>query len=238
MVISRSHYKLKDGTRVSRRYYSCGAFKSKGSSVCHANSVRADYAEEYVLNCLKKVLRHPKMLEDIVVAVNRKRTRGVGDLAKELIIIENNLEQLTNKKRKILDVYELDSIDRETLSVRLEELSEETRQLYDRKSEIECEMGNGGTQEVSLEVVQELLGKLDRAIEKALPEQKKSMIHLAVGEITLTEDRKIGKVVLNFDDQLQKQLLQEDPSAHGRDGGSLSCSGVGKMKLRGLRIAI
>lgn len=37
---------------------------------------------------------------------------GASGLAQELIAIETNLEQLTNKKRKILDVYELDGMDR------------------------------------------------------------------------------------------------------------------------------
>lgn len=218
MVISRSHYRLKDGTMVAQRYYSCGSFKAKGSSVCHANSVRADYAEEYVLSRIKKVLKQPRMLVDIVSAVNRKRVGGASGLAQELIAIETNLEQLAYKRRKILDVYELDGMDRDTLSMRLEELAEESGRLHARKSEIEFEMGGDATQEVSLELVRELLERLDGAIEKSLPEQRKAMLHLAISEITLAEGRKIDKIVLTFDSKLQKLFMQEDPSANAADG--------------------
>jgi site-specific DNA recombinase len=237
MVISRSHYRLKDGTKVAKRYYACGTFKSKGSSVCHANSVRADYAEEYVLSRIKKILKHPRTLADIVAAVNRKRIGGVGGLAQELRVIETNLEQLVNKKRKILDVYELDGMDRETLSMRLEELAGETSRLHARKSEIEYEMGGDACQEVSLELVRELMEKLDGVIEKSPPEQRKSLLHLAVSEITLTEGKRIGKIVMTFDEKLHRYFLQEDPSANAADG-SFSHSGTNRRMPRRFSIVI
>ena len=237
MVISRSQYRLTDGTKVSQRYYACGTFKNKGSSVCHANSVRADYAEEYILNRIKKVLRYPKILSDIVAAVNNKRIGGVGDMDQELEAINTNIEQLAKKKFKILDVYELDGMDRETLSKRLEELAEETSRLHARKSEIQYDIGDDACQEVSLELVHDILVKLDGVIEKSLPEQKKTLMHLAVSEITLTEGRKIDKIVLSFDDKLQKYFLQEDPSTALVDG-SLSCHWKDRMKSKRFTIAI
>ena len=172
-----------------------------------------------------------------MAAVNQKRVGGTSSLTQELMAIETNLEQLANKRRKILDVYELDGMDRDTLSMRLEELAEETSRLHARKSEIEYDIGGDACQEVSLELVRELLGRLDGAIEKASPEQRKAMLHLAVGEINLTEDKKIGKIVLTFDDKLQKYFMQEDPSANVADG-SLARSGVGKGRFLLLSIAI
>jgi hypothetical protein len=75
-------------------------------------------------------------------------------------------------------------------------------------------MGGDATQEVSLELVRELLERLDGAFEKSPPEQRKAMLHLAISEITLTEGRKIDKIILTFDDKLQKYFIQEDPSAN------------------------
>ena len=221
MVISRSHYKLRDGTKSVQRYYSCGSFKAKGSSVCHANSVRADYAEEYVLSRIKKVLKHPRMLADIVSAVNKKRAGGASSLAQELMAIEANLEQLENRKRKILEVYEFDGMDRDTLAMRLEELAEKTSSLQTRKTEIECDIGGEAIQEVSLELVRELLEKLCVISEHSSPEQKKAMLHLAIKEITLVEggekggklkkNRKIGTISMSLGDELQ-MFLQKDSS--------------------------
>lgn len=65
MVSSRTVNTLKDGTKKVLRYYSCGSFRSKGSAVCKANSVRADYAEKYVMDRLQHV-NHSTVLEEIV----------------------------------------------------------------------------------------------------------------------------------------------------------------------------
>ena len=222
MVISRSHYKLRDGTKMAQRYYSCGSFKSKGSAVCHANSVRADYAENYVMMRIKKVLKHPRLLTDIVAAVNKKRVGGASDLEQELRVIESNLMKLENRKRKILEVYEFDGIDRETLSARLEELAGKTNQLQTRKTEIEHETGGEGQPEISLEQVRGLLEKLDGVLEHSTPEQQKAMLHLVIREITLveirkkggkelTKDRKIATISMTLGDELQA-FLQQDPS--------------------------
>lgn len=234
MVISRSHYKLKDGSRITKRYYSCGAFKTKGSSVCHANSIGAEYAEKYVLSRIKTVLTHPRMLNDVVKAVNKKRASSARNYGNELSAVEADLERLEEKKSKLLDVYELDGIDKETLSGRLMELAEETDRLHERKVQLEQDSKGITAPPVSLELVRGLLERLNGAVEKAPPEQKKALLHLAIDEITLMEGRKTDKIILLLDDELKKTFLQEDPSANAADGSS-SFNGTHK---KGMRISI
>ncbi|MCE5286070.1 MAG: recombinase family protein [Pelosinus sp.] len=217
MVISRSQYRLRDGSKVSQRYYSCGSFKSKGSSVCHANSVRADYAEKYVLDRIKKVLKYPRILADVVKAINAKRGGGLNTKQQELKMVATNLEQLVNKKQKLLDLYEIEAIDREILEQRIEELTMEESKLYARKSEIEYEIGGTGCQDIPIDLVRQLLEKVDVVIEKSPAEQQKMLLHLVINEITLTSDRKIDKITLSFTDNLEA-FLNEAPSANTADG--------------------
>ena len=201
-----------------------------------------------MLSRIKKVLKHPRMLADIVLAVNNKRAGGADSLAQELIAVENNLEQLVNRKRKILDVYEIDGMDRDTLSMRLEELAEKTKRLQARKSEIESDMGGEVAQEVPLELVRDLLEKLDGIIERSSPEQKKAMLHLAIKEITLVKsqetagmalkrDRKIGTIFMKLGNELQT-FLQEDPSTVAAVEGSFSYLRKKKRKMRPISISI
>ncbi|SEG23186.1 recombinase family protein [Paenibacillus sp. UNC499MF] len=63
MVASRTRSKTKAGEIVNRLYYSCGAFRSKGSSVCSANSIRKQEAEEEVMNRLVRVLSKDLILK-------------------------------------------------------------------------------------------------------------------------------------------------------------------------------
>ncbi|WP_374121443.1 zinc ribbon domain-containing protein [Paenibacillus sp. LHD-117] len=72
MVASRS--KTKTGESVNRLYYSCGAFRSKGSSVCSANSIQKQAAEDEIMKRLAKVLSEKRILTAIVDRINHKLT--------------------------------------------------------------------------------------------------------------------------------------------------------------------
>lgn len=54
MVISRTTNTLKDGTKKRIVYYACGAWKNKGTAVCHSNSIRVDKANAVVFHELEK----------------------------------------------------------------------------------------------------------------------------------------------------------------------------------------
>jgi len=58
-----------------------------------------------------------------------------------------------------------------------------------------------------------------------------------VSEITLTEDRKIDKIVLSFNENLQKYFLQEALLTELVDG-ALPCHWKGRMNSQSFDIAI
>jgi site-specific DNA recombinase len=72
MVANRTKSKTKSGVYVNRMYYSCGNFRSKGSSVCSTNSIRKLEAEEEVINRLKQVLSNDGCLQVLVDKMNDK----------------------------------------------------------------------------------------------------------------------------------------------------------------------
>lgn len=221
MVASRTVNYLKDGTKVTRRYYSCGQFRSKGSSVCHANSVKAEEAENYVLKRVKRVLNHPQLLADITKAANDKLINNQESLRQELPAIVAKLEQLADKKRKILDVYELEDLDRETLGKRLREITAEEHSLSLRKSEIEAGLRQE-VREVPETLLRSLLMRFDLLLEQAPVEQKKMLLLMAVKEITLTEKKKIDKIILRFESDIGNDYLEQVPFAITKANGAFS----------------
>lgn len=217
MVASRTVNTLRDGTKIVRRYYSCGQFRTKGSSVCRANSVQADYAEQYVLDRMKEVLSKPKILKDIVAEINKKKVEGIGPLEQELKSIEINLQQLVEKKRKIMDVYESDVIDRNTLTTRMDELTADEDAFHVRKAEISYELGDTSCQEVSYEQTRFLVEKLCELIGSSSFEQSKTLLHMAIREIQLTPDKIISKIELAFDEKIYS-YIEATPSVNKADG--------------------
>jgi Ogr/Delta-like zinc finger. len=202
MVASRTVNKLKDGTTVVRRYYSCANFKSKGSSVCRANSVRADYAESFVYQRIKEVINNEQTLKDIISTMNQQRKGNTAPLQEELKHIEQKVDSIEGKREKYFILFEEELVDRETLANRLDELKAERERLLARKSEIEWELGNDNSRLVDYEYVRAILGQLDQILGKAPTEQIKSLLHLVIKQISV-KNRKIETIELNFDENTQ-----------------------------------
>jgi site-specific DNA recombinase len=113
---------LKSGEKVVRRYYICSNFRNKGSRVCNSNSVRADFAESYVIERIAAVVQTPKLLDDIVVSLNKSRSKSDAPLQKELAAIERELKTLDSQKQRYFALYESDTIDNDMLVERINEL--------------------------------------------------------------------------------------------------------------------
>ncbi|MDU2239745.1 MAG: recombinase family protein [Paenibacillus sp.] len=216
MVASRTVNNLKDGSRIVRRYYSCGNFKSKGSSVCSANSVKADYAESFVYQRLKEVINNERILADVISVMNQDRKGNTAPLQEELKAIHQKVESIEGKRQKYFGLFEDELVDRETLANRLEELKAEKERLLARKSEIEWELGNDNSQMVDFEYVRTILAQLDQFLFKASTEQIKSLLHLVIKQISV-KNRKIEAIELNFDEDMQKHFLAA-PSDDESDG--------------------
>lgn len=106
MVSSKTVNKLKDGTRKEIRYYVCGNYKNKGVSVCRSNGIRADIAEEYVLNRLQEVLSKEKLLRDIVKNINKVKKENIRPLEKEYDRLNKELKYKEENKNKIFELFE------------------------------------------------------------------------------------------------------------------------------------
>ncbi|MBP1994645.1 hypothetical protein J2Z66_006284 [Paenibacillus eucommiae] len=206
MVASRTVNKLKDGSRIVRSYYSCGNFKCKGSSVCSANSVKADYAESFVYQRIKEVIYNECILADVITAMNKHHKGNTTPLQEELKSIHQKVESIESKRQKYFGLFEDELVDRETLANRLEELKAEKERLIARKSEIEWELSNDSSQLVDFEYVRAILGQLDQLLFKASTEQIKSLLHLVIKQISV-KNRKIEAIELNFDKDMQKHFL-------------------------------
>ena len=143
MVSSRTTNTLKDGTKKVLRYYSCGAFRSKGSAVCSANSIRADYAEQYVLQRIQEVVKHPKVLKELLHNINKQKKESIKPLKDELQVINKSIQSIENRKQKYFSLYEDSLLNQNMFTDRIQELKEEMERLSVRKSEIEFELGDG-----------------------------------------------------------------------------------------------
>uniref|UniRef100_UPI00403F11AB hypothetical protein n=1 Tax=Paenibacillus sp. FSL K6-1122 TaxID=2954512 RepID=UPI00403F11AB len=99
MVSSRTKSKSKSGEIKKHLYYSCGAFRNKGSSVCSVNSIRKQVAEEEVMNRLTRVLSKDNILKAIVDKMNHRLSTRTLPLQAELERIIGQLDKVCSENR-------------------------------------------------------------------------------------------------------------------------------------------
>lgn len=231
MVASRTVSYLKDGTKVVRRYYSCGKFKSQGSSVCSAHSVGAENAERYVLERIQELVTRPKVLQAIVNSANKKRMGNIGPLKEEFQVICRNLEQLSARKRRVMELYEIDEVDRDELNDRVNELTAEENKLHERKVEIDNILRNESGTPLLIEHVRSVLSMFDRLLAGCQPEQQKLLLRLAVKDITVGSNRGIDQIELFLDEETQNHFIASDPSASSAEGSLCVNEGLAPIRL-------
>lgn len=129
MVIMRSTNTRKDGTKHRIEYYCCGAWKNKGTAVCHSNSINVNKANDYVFGKPSELLNNDKLIGDIVVNINTTRKAMVDPSKDELEKILKEQEKVEAKKKKVFEAYEDDIITKKDFSDRMAEITSREEML-------------------------------------------------------------------------------------------------------------
>lgn len=238
MTASRTVNRAKDGTKIVRMYYSCGRFRSQGSSVCHANSVRKEEAEKAVTKRIQEAVTKPEILNKVVRNVNEHRLGRIKPLRDELAGVQGRINSLEEKKRKYLGLYEMDEIDRDMFSERLANLNRDFEAELTRRSKLELELRDDQADPISYDLVQSLMGRFNALLSRSPFPQRKTLLHLIVKRITLDDRKRVGSVELAFSEETEKHFLSVAPSAEPMAEGAFPLSGKAPHLKQPLRIII
>ncbi|WP_341280233.1 recombinase family protein [Paenibacillus sp. FSL H8-0537] len=197
MVAQRATRKSKKTGEVKYTpYYQCGQFTNKGSSVCRANSVRADYTEREIMNRVQRLLENPKLINDLTASMNGKRAINKKPLEQELQRLERELTDTNRIKDKYYKLYEEDVLEPIDLKVKINGLSETRLRLEQRHAVIQKQLIMENTSPVSAEMVRGLLASFNTIFGKISHENRKQLVHTLIKEISVTQDRKINRIIL------------------------------------------
>lgn len=225
MTASLTVNRAKDGTKIVRMYYSCGRFRSQGSSVCHANSVRKDEAEKAVTERIQEAVTKPEILKKVVRSVNEHRSGRIKPLQDELAGVQVRIDNLEEKKRKYLGLYEMDEIDRDLFAGRLNDLNKELDTELTRRSKLQLELRDDQADPISYELVRSLVSRFDALLQRSPFPQRKTLLHLIVKRITLDDRKRVGNIELAFNEETEKHFLSVAPSAEQQAEGAFPLSG-------------
>ncbi|GGA46888.1 recombinase family protein [Paenibacillus physcomitrellae] len=238
MTASRTVNRAKDGTKIVRMYYSCGRFRSQGSSVCHANSVRKDEAEKAVTERIRQAVTQPHILKKVVRSINEHRSGRIKPLRDELAAVQARIDKLEERKHKYLGLYEMDEIDRDLFAGRLNDLNSELDTDLTRRSKLELELRDDQAEPVSYEFVHSLVERFDALLHCSPFPQRKTLMHLIVKKITLDDRKRVCSVELAFNDETEKHFLSVAPFADNMAEGAFPLSGKAHLLNQTIKVCI
>lgn len=198
MVSQRATRKRANGERYYTLYYQCGQFANKGSAVCRANSIRADYAEKEILARIQKFVNQPQLIEDVLNRVTDRQKVDKEALNDEMKQIDKEISDLSRKKSKYFKLYEEDMLEVHLLKERMDELAEQEVGLLKRKADIENMLNNRESNPINLAPIRGMLGEFTQLFDHIGNERKKQLVHALIRKVTVTKDKKIAKVDLEI----------------------------------------
>lgn len=181
MTISRSTAKRKDGTRRINEYYSCGNWKNKGTAVCNSNSIRVELADEYVLNKIMELINDETILRKVVDNINQNKSTKLKPILEHLEQINKEIEKLTSKKNKNIELFEDGILDKSELSPRIKVINDDIEKLKYREQELKQDLQLAEGDPIPFEIVNEVMKRFKEVFfEMSTSQQRKQLIHLLV----------------------------------------------------------
>ncbi|MEI5908367.1 recombinase family protein [Bacillus spongiae] len=191
------------------RYYVCGLFHNKGSNACSAHSIRAERAEEYVFNELKRIVSEPYVLSQIIENINQQRIQAKTPINEEINILCSKLNKvetrISNITNQLMDDPSLVSI----FKPKLKELMEEQSTLHNKIESLNSELEEYDITPIDDQALIHLLSDLEKVIRDADSEKQKALLRLIIMDIQINKEaprrvsRQVEKVNLHFDFTLE-----------------------------------
>lgn len=96
MVINNSYYTKKDGARVHKKYYVCGAFKNKGATVCGSNGIHDELADQKVAERFAELINSEKLLEHLLLKMQETSNEGKDQLRQKQKLLTDKIISCNN----------------------------------------------------------------------------------------------------------------------------------------------
>ncbi|QCZ42413.1 recombinase family protein [Levilactobacillus brevis] len=207
MAASNTTNTLKDGTKKRIRYYSCANFRNKGTTVCHANSIRADEAEALVSEKLMLVLCEPNIGQKVVQQMTTKWSEQQQLLQQLILSKQQNIDELGQKKQRLLDTIEEEPLVKADLEPRIHQLTVEQVHI-----EADIQVLQNRAQEKPEDVLAQNVDQLLRLVASIVSEQAtktlKAIYQVFIESVTFDRQKKLVWVHMRFDDEVIASLKQ------------------------------
>ena len=218
---------LKDGTKKRIRYYSCQEFRTKGSSVCSANSVRAEDIEQMVEIEILSLLNQPDILKMVVAEANRRGQESKISLKKQHPKLEEDIIELSSQLTRLQQASEADEEVKSMLEHRIAEIKEELSSKKKSLNKMQEQPKETITEpKYNVYELEKVLSYLETALKKADKMKIKQLYLTVIEKITFEKvkgRRKIDAITIHLKKEIGTTLLENYKTSEAlQNGASLS----------------
>lgn len=178
-------------------YYICNRYNTHGRSMCKPNHVPAEVVEKWVIEQLQLLLTQPLIADQLVNEINRKSEETLKPLQHRLKRIDTQLNSLKNQRLRCYELFEDEHIDSQRLKERLEEIRYQSETLQDEKSKLEQQAADFPDRSLSAASIRRAMNNFLSVLQKAKPEQQKTLFRSLIDKIILPPDRDVTKSIIH-----------------------------------------
>lgn len=183
--------KRKNGTSKRYIHYVCSRYHNKGRAACKPNHVQAAAVESEVLDRLKGLITHPKLLRDLVDRVNHRTRLRLKDLSVQLQQVDRQLKEEVGQRKRLFDLFEEDLISQQELAKQIGCIKESLAAIEKEKARLENEREIEHRKEVSLPHIQKALEQFDLLWQPSSLDHKRQLLRNMIERVTIGEDKSI-----------------------------------------------
>lgn len=187
------------------RYYQCSNFFNKGTSVCTSNLINADYAENYVINKINKIINSDEVINCILNKVKNNSQKELAPLKKKISTLENDLIKIDKKKQLNLQLQFEDKIDFNILNEQLTFLNTKENEIMSQLSMLKLDLDKLCIPDTfNNDTIIDILKNFNAVFYQSTIQQKKALLNSIIETISINDsnnikERTINKITLYFE---------------------------------------
>ena len=186
--------------------------------MCNSNSVKAEVADEVVINKLIETVNNELLLKKVINNINKNKSSKLKPKLDEMNLVNKEIDKLNGKKNSSIELFEDGILTKNELADRVKKLNEEIDTLKFRLDEIKQDVMLAEGEPVPFELVSQVMKKFGQVFnESSTRQQRKQLLNLLVSKVTIDKSRAIDTIELQINEDVIRYLVKEGSSEEDED---------------------
>jgi site-specific DNA recombinase len=147
--------------------------------------------------------------------------------------INKEIEKITNKKNKNIELFEDGILDKSELSTRVKVINDDIEKLKYREQELKQDLQLAEGEPIPFEIIKEVMQRFKEVfLGMSTSQQRKQLIHLLVLKITINKEREIDNIEIQINDDVITYLMKDGLPKEKGNSSFLHLFGMNCMNFK------